>query len=153
MLPRLRRSNGRPRTGAALIEATLTILLFLLFIFTIVDFGIATYLHHTLAQRARTAVRKAVVELGTYDATKIQNLIMYDSVTASGDPFLGLTASNITVYRPPASIDGQADRLIVTIADFRFPLFTYLVAGSVVGKPIVINLAIEDNNYLGYSPV
>lgn len=150
---RLRQSTARRRGGVALIEATLTILLFLLFIFTIVDFGIATYLHHTLAQRTRTAVRKAVVELGTYDATKIQNLIMYDSVSPGGDAFLGLTAANITVYRPPASIDGQADRLIVTVANYRFPLFTYLVAGSIVGKPIVINLAIEDNNYLGYSPV
>ncbi len=150
MHQRLRQRPQRRRRGAVLIEATLSILLFLLFVFTIVDFGIATYLHHTLVQRTRSAVRKAVVEMGVYDAATIKNLIIYDGGT---QPLMELTSASISVYRPPASIDGEGDRLIVTVSNYRFPLLSYLVAASLVGKPIVINLAIEDNNYMGYSPV
>ena len=68
-----------------------------------------------MTDRARNAARWGAAN--TYDATSITNLVLYGATTpATGQtPAFGLTASNITVSRPAASIGQPEDRVIVTV--------------------------------------
>jgi hypothetical protein len=51
----------------------------------------------------------------TYDPTSIQNLVLYGTTTAGQTASFGLTAANVTVSRPAATIGQPEDRIIVTV--------------------------------------
>jgi hypothetical protein len=64
----------------------------------IVDFGQFLFFHQVLTDRARAGARYAAVN--PYNATSIQNVVVYNSPTApNGNPtgLFGLTTSNVTV--------------------------------------------------------
>ena len=98
-----------------MLESVLTLVVFLALFFGVFDVGEMLFVHQTLTNRARNAARWGAVN--TFDATSITNLVLYGATTpASGQtPSFGLTASNITVTRPAASIGQPEDRVIVTV--------------------------------------
>ena len=87
-----------------MVESVLTLLVFLALFIGIFDIGEMFFVHQTLTDRARNAVRWGAVH--TFDANSIQNLVLYGALTpADGQsPSFGLTAANVTVTRPAASI-------------------------------------------------
>ena len=103
------------RRGGALLESALTLIVFLTLFIGIFDIGEMLFIHQTLTDRARNAVRWGVVN--NFDVTSIQNLVLYGATTpAPGQtPSFGLAASNVSVSRPAASIGKPEDRVIVTV--------------------------------------
>ncbi len=144
--PSVKRHSARARRGSAIVEATLTLPILLLFVFSIVDFGITAYMHHSLMFRAREAARWGAVRDLTDPATlaTMRNLIVYGSPTATGTGLIyGVTTENIDINRMHAPSD--EDRIVITISGFDFGLYTYLVAGLHPGKPITVSLPMEDH--------
>jgi Flp pilus assembly protein TadG len=101
--------------GGTILEMVLTLVVFLALLIGVFDIGEMFFVHQTLTDRARNAARWGAVN--TFDATSIQNLVLYGAtVPASGQtPFLGLSTTNVTVTRPAASVGLPEDRVIVTV--------------------------------------
>ncbi len=109
-------ANKRHRQkGGSLLESTLTLVVFLSLFLGVFDVGEMLFVHQTLTDRTRNAARWGAVN--TFDPTSMTNLVLYGATTpAQGQtPSFGLTASNITVSRPAASIGQPEDRVIVTV--------------------------------------
>jgi Flp pilus assembly protein TadG len=127
------RNLRRNRRGSSLVEASLILLLFLVVLTGIADFGQFLYLHQTLSERARIAARYGSLathyvaedgsqQLTSDDITKIKHLAVYNTPTPAegATPIIGgLTTSMVT-----ASLDGtfgQDDaRVKVTISNYPF---------------------------------
>jgi len=98
-----------------MLEMVLTLVVFLSLFIGVLDFGEMFFVHQTLTDRARNAARWGAVN--AFNATSMQNLVLYGATTpANGQtPSFGLTAANVTVTRPAASIGQPEDRVIVTV--------------------------------------
>ena len=101
--------------GSSLLESALTLIVFSALFFGVFDVGEMLFVHQTLTDRTRNAARWGAVN--TFDATSIKNLVLYGATTpAQGQtPSFGLTAANVTVSRPAASVGQPEDRVIVTV--------------------------------------
>lgn len=136
------------RRGAVVIEATLTLMLFLIFVFSLFDFGYVTFFHHTLMQQARAAARYGVVidPSTPENQTRIKNVLLFnDPDHAGGDAtgLLGLDASNVSVTLQPKSASEPVARLVVTVQGYQYGLITPGFAGLHRGQPIVASLPVE----------
>ncbi len=111
----MRITNRNRQTGGVLLESVLTLVVFLALFIGVFDVGEMLFVHQTLTDRARNAVRWGSVN--AYDATSIQNLVLYGATApAQGQtPAFGLSASNVTVSRPAAGIGTPEDRIVITI--------------------------------------
>src|SRR5579862_183698 len=91
--------NRTERRGNALVEATLTLSLFLTAIFSLFDFGWELFVHQTLVHQARTAARYGAVNPG--NLTAIQNMAIWDQTTpgTAAKAIMGLQPSNVAVSR------------------------------------------------------
>jgi len=98
-----------------MLESALTLVVFLALFFGVFDVGEMLFVHQTLTDRTRNAARWGAVN--TFDATAITNLVLYGATTPAQaqTPSFGLSASNVTVSRPAASIGQPDDRIIVTV--------------------------------------
>jgi Flp pilus assembly protein TadG len=101
--------------GGTILEMVLTLVVFLAMFIGVFDIGEMFFVHQTITDRARNAARWGAVN--TFDATSIQNLVLYGAtVPADGQtPFFGLSTANVTVTRPAASVGLPEDRVIVTV--------------------------------------
>ena len=138
--------NGR--RGAAIIEASLTLMLFLIFWFSLFDFGFVLYFHQTLMHQARTAARYGVVIDTSVPAnlTQVQNVFLFnDPSNAAGltNGVLGMNSSNVSVTVQPAALGQPVPRLVVKVHGYQYPLITPTVAGLHNGKDIVASLPME----------
>lgn len=131
--------------GQALVESALTLVVFLALLIGIFDVGEILFVHQTLIDRARNAVRWGVVN--PYDQTAMQNLVLYGATTP-GDgqsAAFGLTSSNVVVTRPAADVGKPEDRINVTIS-YSFNFFTgAFVQGATTGASSLplINMLIQ----------
>jgi Flp pilus assembly protein TadG len=125
--------------GATAVEASLTLTVFLLTLFTLFDLGYVMYVHQTLAERARAAARYG--SLNPTDTAGMTNVALYYDTTGSGAGVLGLTASNVTAVRSGAGT--SADRVTVTIRDY--PFLAVWPGRSSTGLPIVVTMPVENN--------
>jgi hypothetical protein len=106
-------SKRNRQRGATALETILTLIVFLALFFGIFDVGTMLFVHQTLTDRARNAARWGAVN--TYDPTAIQNLVLYGTTTAGQTASFGLSAANVTVSRPAATIGQPEDRIIVIV--------------------------------------
>ncbi len=128
------------RRGSAMIEATLTLSLFLTVLFSLYDFGWVLFFHQTLVHQARTAARYGAVNPG--NLTAIQNMALYNATTGSGTGLFGLDPANVNVAR-----NGQgttSDRITVTISGYQYTLITMGWAGAYNGKTIEVTIPVEN---------
>lgn len=140
MLMQIPHRHRRERQkGATAVEASLTLTLFLLTIFTLFDLGYVMYVHQTLAERARAAARYG--SLNPTDTTGMKNVAIYYETTGSGAGVLGLTTSNVTAVR--AGSGTTADRVTVTISNY--PFFAIWPGRSQTGLPITVAMPVEGN--------
>jgi hypothetical protein len=132
--------NRRKRTaGTALVETSLSLLLYTTIIFSLVDFGYIMYLHQTLVERARAAARYG--SLNPTDTTGMKNVALYYSTTGSGPGVFGLTAANVSAVRAGSGTD--ADR--VTISIFGYTYWAISPAVSKVGRAVTVSIPVENN--------
>jgi Flp pilus assembly protein TadG len=143
-----RNHNGRPHKGAAVIEASLTLMLFLVIWFSLFDFGYVLYFHHTIVERARAAARYGIL-LDASDQqsqARIKNYFLYnDPVKADGAAgILGLTPGNVDVAVLPPTVNEPAPRLVVSVRNYQYLLVTPGVAGLYGGRDIIASLPVEN---------
>ena len=137
-----RRAGARSRQkGSVLLESALTLLLFFSIFIAICDFGQFLFLHQTLVELVRGALRYGSVN--QYDATAIQNMVLYGQPQqpAGASPVFQLTPSMVTVSRQDAGTTD--DRIVVTVANYSFDMLTPFIANRVQGIPISNSLTYE----------
>ncbi len=135
---------GGARRGQALLESALVTFVFIVLLVGVLDVGQFLFVHQTLVERGRNALRYGVVR--PFDASAIRNLVLYNQPSAppggQGVPgIFGLTPAMVSVTRRDATFN--EDRVVVTISDYPFRFFTPLIAGLARGKPITVSLPYE----------
>ena len=139
-----KRMNRKKRQrGAALIETALVFTVALSMIVFIVDMGRVLLSEQFISERARVAVRNAVVN--NWDSTSVQNYVVYGSTSApTGNPagFMGMTTSDVTFTSYADSGIGDA-RYQVTIQGV--PLFTWVpyIAGQYNAPPVTATAPVQ----------
>jgi TadE-like protein len=130
----LRKPNTTSRRGQALVESVLTLVAFLALFMGMIEVGEILFVHQTLAERTRTAVRWAAVN--TWDDTNtpplVTNLVLYGTTSPAqnAQPFMGLSSSNVSVTRPQPDFSA-ADRIVVTVSGYAL---TFLTNAMVQGQ-------------------
>ena|SRR5215472_10122109 len=124
--------------GTALVEASLSLLLYTAIIFSLWDAGYLMYLHQTLTSRAEIAARYGA--LNPTDATGMQNMVLYGSTSGSGTGIFGLTNSNVIATR--AGSGTPADRVTVTITNFKYLLIAPGISDT--GRDISATMPVEN---------
>lgn len=103
--------------GSTLVESSVILLLFLVLVTGVLDFGQVLFFHHFLTDRVRSGARYAAVT--NADATAVQNLVAYN--TSSPGPgatgLFGLQPGMVQVTRYDAGT--ATDRIEVKISTFR----------------------------------
>jgi hypothetical protein len=116
------------------------------------DIGQVLFVHQTLVERTRAALRYGTVR--PYDAEAIRNMVLYGnpaSPDSGGEEddndrppppgIFGLSPSMVQVGRE--SIDTNEDRIVVQITGYPFRMYTPFVSGQKRGKPIVASIPYE----------
>jgi len=127
--------------GNAIVEATLTLSLFLTVLFSIYDFGWVLFFHQTLVHQARIGGRYAAIN--PTSLTSAKNIVLYNQTSGSGNGILGIDPSTVSVTRSgtAGAID---DRIIVTISGYQYNLITLGWAGTYNGKTITVSMPVEN---------
>jgi len=133
-----KRRNGE--AGSAMIEAALTVSLFLTMIFSLFDFGFDLWQYQTLVARARNAVRYGATH--PTDTAGMQNLFLYNQTSAGNSPLFGLAASNVNVTRSGSG--SNDDRLTIGITGFTFTRVTLGWAGKKNGNVVTVGIPVEN---------
>jgi len=129
------------RRGSALVEAALTMPLFIALLFSLFGMGWVMFFHQTLAFQARNAARYGAVNPGNLAAVK--NLVLYNQTAAgSGATVLGLQAANVTVTRTGQGT--SQDRITVLISGYQYTLFVLGWAGNYTGRNITVSMPVEN---------
>ncbi|HOK47426.1 MAG TPA: pilus assembly protein [Bryobacteraceae bacterium] len=145
----------RRNSGAAVVEASLILMLYLAFVFSIFDFGFVTFSFHTIQERAAEAVRYGVVRPISITAgcvtgsaasgteAEMVNILMYGAPNASGGStgLLGLTKDKIQICRDYAPF--AEERLRLRITGFRYPLINYFIPGWHTARTFTASLPME----------
>jgi len=132
----------KSQRGNAIIEATLTLSLFLTVLFSIYDFGWVLFFHQTLVHQARTGARYAAINPASLTSAK--NIVLYNQTSdLGGAGILGIDPSTVTVSRngTAGAID---DRITVTISGYQYNLITLGWAGTYNGKTITVCMPVEN---------
>ncbi len=145
----------RRRAGAAMLETTLILPLFLIFWFGIADWGIAFWIHETVVHRANAAVRWQVVNTmctawnidntcAAFSDTRIKNVFLYENPTGTGD---GSAWFSVTPPKFQVSLQGKRNldlRVTMTVTEYQWMHFTPFFATKYYGRPVTVSLPAED---------
>jgi Flp pilus assembly protein TadG len=109
------------RSGQALVESALTMMIFLPVLIGIADFGQFLYLHQTLTDRARSAARWGAVHAYTSAGDHIKEVAVYEMA----NPPAGTAAilPNLTTGMVTATLDDvgtDSARITVKISDYPY---------------------------------
>ena len=127
--------------GGVMLEAALTISVFLMMLIGVLDLGQFLYIQQALTERARMAVRVgAVQQLSTTDVT---NLVLYGvtSPSEAAGRFFNLSPSNVSVTTPDSGTN--AARLVITISGAQFPLYSPLLPRSMSNLRVQVSSPVE----------
>ena len=133
---------NRKSRGGTVIEATLVLMVLLVLMFSIFDFGYVLFEHHTLLHQARTAARYGAINPD--DLTGMQNIVMYGSTSApSKNPpgFFGLQSKMVSAVR--VGDWTPEDRIVITISGYQYTIVTPFMAGVFTGRPITVSAPVE----------
>lgn len=130
------------RRGQAAVEAALVALILIVTLIAIFDMGQVFFIHQTLVERVRNAGRYSAVH--AYDPEVFTNMVLYNQPTrpegASSGVF-GLTDSMVEVARLDAGT--SEDRIVLTLRNYPFRLFTPIIGRAFTGRPIVVSFPYE----------
>ncbi len=139
------RESGKRERGSVIVEASLTLMLFLVLLFSLFDFGFTMFLHQTFVHQARSGARYGAVCLAgpvSCSTTDIKNVVLYNQPTGSGNGIMGLSPGSVQVTR--AGTPGLPDdRVLVEIKGYSFVTITPGWAGPHTGNPISISMPVE----------
>ena len=136
----------RPRqAGQAMVESALVLLVFLMTLVAVIDFGQLMFTHQMMVERARAGLRYGMINAwdGTGDA--IANVILYNKAHPNPTPTVstfGLKRANIVVTRTAGTTADPNDvRLKVSIVNYKFKFLTPFIAKSFTNNYAVVQSA------------
>lgn len=119
--------RSRLQRGQALVESVLTLTAFMAIFMGMIEVGEILYIHQTLVERTRGAVRWGAVNAWDDDhsPTKITNMVLYGTASPADNatPIFGLASSNVSVTRPQPDYSA-ADRVVVSVSGYTLTFFT-----------------------------
>ena len=132
-----RPTNRSKQRGQALVEAALTITAFFAIFLGIIEIGQILYVHQTLVERTREAVRWGAVNTwdDTNSPTSISNMVLYGTTSPdqNAQPVFGLSSSNVNVTRPQPDYS-SADRIVVTVHGYALTFMTNGIVQGMMGN-------------------
>jgi hypothetical protein len=133
-----RRPNQR---GSAIVEAALTLSMFMIFFLGIFDVGIMLFRYQSYTARAKQAARYGSTNPG--DTTGIRNVVLYDSPAApgGGGGFWGLEANMVAVNRSGAGTPD--DHITIQLTNYTMQGFSPLLSKAFQGPPIRASAPVE----------
>ena len=141
---RLGHSRRRTQRGQALVEAALTLMVFITLMIGTADFGRLLFYHQSLSERVRAAARYGAVRDFVYPGDEIKNVAVYGTPTpAKNAPIMvpNLTTDLVTVNLVAEGTD--AARIRVTISNYPFNFFTPWIAKKAKARPITADVPYE----------
>jgi hypothetical protein len=126
-----------------MLESALVLSAFLFMIIGTLDIGRLMFMHQTLTERARKAVRWGASH--AYSETAIRNVILFGTASPSEDanPLFGLGTTNVIVSRQEG-IDEAPDRLRVQITGWTYRVLSPFIAGSILAPDIITSMTMEN---------
>lgn len=119
--------RSRLQRGQALVESVLTLTAFMAIFMGMIEVGEILYIHQTLVERTRGAVRWGAVNAwdDSNSPTQITNMVLYGTTSPadSATPIFGLASSNVSVTRPQPDYSA-ADRVVVSVSGYTLTFFT-----------------------------
>jgi Flp pilus assembly protein TadG len=108
--------RGRRCRGSTLVESAIVLMLFLVILIGVMDFGQVLFFHHFLNERVRSGARYAIVH--AYDPAAVKNVVAYNSPTVppGAVPLFGLSPAQVSVNRYDAGTAN--DRIEVSVNTF-----------------------------------
>jgi hypothetical protein len=112
----------------------------------VVDFGQFLFIHQTLTEHAREAVRYGILN-NPGDSTSIQNVALYGQASGGSVPntpsssdtgIFNVKRSNLIVTTTGSTTDDY--RLLVQIQNYNYIIYSPLVAGTYTGPNITAAL-------------
>jgi hypothetical protein len=141
MKPMRDQRNRKRERGSETIEATLVLMLFLISVFSLFDFGFTLFLHQSFVHEARMGARYGAINPD--DLNAIKNMVLYSNTTGSGTGYMGLAPSSVTIARNGTS-GGPDDRILVTISGYHYSWITPGLAGRQTGAIIAVTVPVEN---------
>ena len=142
--------TGR-QNGSAMVEAALVFLVFVSMLIGIFDFGQFLFIHQTLTERAREAVRYGIVNSPT-NVALVQNVVLYGQASGGSVPpqpgntdtgIFNLKRTSVVVTTPGIATDDY--RLLVQIQNYTYNMYSPGIAGSFNGPAITASLPLGIN--------
>ena len=133
--------------GQSFVETGLVLLIFLMLLIGIIDFGQVLYFHQSLVERARAAARYGAIN--PTDTTGIKNVALYNSATAPSPPnpiLSGMTAAMVDVQNP--DINTTSARVVVTISNYPINFISPYIARSFHNRAVMVAMSAEGGNQL-----
>lgn len=121
--------SGRGERGAALVEFAIGATVFLTFMFAVIEFGRALWIHNALSDAARRGARYAVNH-PTTDAAAVKNLVVYGDPAGGTKPIVdNLTTANVEVqYTNFGLVQGTVS---VKIVNYQFQFVMPIVSTTI----------------------
>jgi Flp pilus assembly protein TadG len=142
---RLRIKSRNARSGQALVESALILLVFITTLIGILDVSQLLFIHQSLVERVREGLRWGIVQPWDGTGDKIQNMVLWRTSTApSGQTlgFLNLQKANVLVTRTAGTVDNPNDeRISIAIVNYDFKFFTPYIAKTFQNNTAVLESA------------
>jgi hypothetical protein len=131
----------RRRRGSTLVESALVLMLFIVILLGIMDFGQILFFHHVLTERARAGARYAVVHV--WDVAAVQKYVARnDPAAADGTPGLfGVTPAMVQVLH--SDVGTPSERVEVRISSYQMRFLSPWLAGTFTPGPFRAVMPIE----------
>jgi len=141
--------------GQTLVEFALVVLIFLVVLFAILEFGRALWTYNTIVQATRAGARFAVVETPTATDVEVKRFVVYHNSSGTGVPVLpGLATSNVTVnywkikpddgtYIPPTPDKYAADVVQVGVTGYTFNFIVPIFGSGITLPAFTTTLTLE----------
>lgn len=135
------RRRLRRQKGSTLLESSLILLTFLTCLIAAFDLGLYLFIHESLNERVRSALRYGSVN--TFDAASIQNMVLYGqaAIPTGQSPAFNLDRSMISVSRLDAGL--TEDRVNVTLVYSSLPAYSPGLRRVLPGMTITQTLPYE----------
>ena len=126
------RNFKRDEKGSTLVEYAISVSIFVMALFAVLEFGRALWAHNALTDAARQGARYAALHTSAgAEDTNIKNLVVYGSTAGGTTPIVpGLSTTNVQISRS-SDFSVNAGTATVKITDYQFQFVLPLIPGSI----------------------
>lgn len=122
-------SNER---GATLVEYSIAVMVFMIAMFAVIEFGRAIWVHNALSDAARRGARYAVLHSAN-DAAEVRNVVVYGDPAGGSQPTVpNLSTTNVSVTYSQFGLNKGTVSVSVTNYQFQFVI---PIVGTTISMP------------------